>query len=50
MSPAIREAIERLFNIVDAFACGVFMPRREKDELTYASRLLNTLGEREAKE
>jgi hypothetical protein len=36
MSPAIREAAERLFNIVDASACGVFVPRQKKDELTYA--------------
>jgi hypothetical protein len=36
MSPTIREAAERLFDTVDASACGVFVPRREKDELTYA--------------
>jgi hypothetical protein len=27
MSPVIREATERLFNIVDASTCGVFVPR-----------------------
>jgi hypothetical protein len=27
MSPAIREAIEILFNIVDTSTCGVFVPR-----------------------
>jgi hypothetical protein len=36
MSPAIREAAKRLFDIVDASAYGVFVPRREKDKLTYA--------------
>jgi hypothetical protein len=32
----IREAAQRLFDIVDAFTDGAFVPNREKDELTYA--------------
>jgi hypothetical protein len=32
----IGEATRRLFDIVDAFASGAFVPNREKDELTYA--------------
>ena len=32
----IGEAARRLFDIVDAFASGAFVPSREKDELTYA--------------
>jgi hypothetical protein len=34
MSPAIREATKRLFNIIDASAYGVFVPRLEKDEVS----------------
>jgi hypothetical protein len=36
MGAEIREVIERLFDIIDASACGLFRPNREKDELTYA--------------
>ena len=32
----IRTAAQRLIDIVDAYASGVFVPNREKDELTYA--------------
>jgi hypothetical protein len=32
----IGEAARRLFDIVDAFASGAFVPNQEKDELTYA--------------
>jgi hypothetical protein len=49
MSPAIREAVERLFNIVDDFACGVFVPRREKDELMYALLTLEHPGQTRGK-
>ena len=31
----IGTAAQRLFDIVDAFASGAFMPIQEKDELTY---------------
>jgi hypothetical protein len=36
MGAEIRIATQRLFRIVEAYACGVFRPKREKDELTYA--------------
>ena len=32
----IGRAAQRLFDIIDAFASGAFVPNREKDELTYA--------------
>jgi hypothetical protein len=31
----IGTATQRLFDIVDAFASGAFVPNQEKDELTY---------------
>jgi hypothetical protein len=49
MSPIIREAVERLFNILDDFACGVFMPRREKDGLMYALLTPEHLGQTRGK-
>lgn len=36
MGETIRRAARRFFDIVDASASGVFVPNREKDELTYA--------------
>jgi hypothetical protein len=32
----IRISTQKLFHIVEASACGAFVPNREKDELTYA--------------
>ena len=39
-----------MFYAQRATASGVFRPNREKDELTYAVGLLNTVAELEAKE
>jgi hypothetical protein len=50
MSPAIREAVERLFNIVDASAYGVLCLDERRMSSRRPSKLLNTLGKRGAKD